>query len=594
MDACAHQAITLKTDIEGFWYPVVDKEKCVDCGLCDKVCPELHIDELKKNDYSKPAHTMAAINKKMSVRWDSTSGGAFSALADAMYEQGGYVSGAVYNEDFSVRNFISSNPADLERLRSSKYLQSKAEGLYKEIRELLRKGEKVLACGTPCQMAALRSFLRKDYDNLIIVDFICRGVNSPKVYRKYLDSLERKFGGKVVYVKAKNKELGWRNLTRKVVFDNGKVYYGVHMQDDFRRGYHTNVYCRPSCYACQYKGFPRMADITIADYWGIERVDPNMDNNIGTSMILLNSNKGIAFFEKVKDKLEWEETSFESVLPGNIALRKPIEPARIDRKSFFEDLDKGTFEDVTAKYFPLHEQAGSLKSQVKDFLRFFKSLFKMYRFSCHAWMNFLKINCRKNTVSSFRQRCVIYTMPSTVFDIHPTAKILLKSPFIYGNNPVKGLRMPTCLRMTENATLEIHGGPLTRYGNGAYNLRYGAYIEIINGGKLTIGQGAANVGLTIMCAKEVTIGNGVRIGRNVSIRDWNGPHVIINDHYRNHAPVHIGDHVWLCTGCTIMPGVTVGEGAVVAANSTVTKDVPPHSLVGGSPAKVIKENVEWY
>ena len=355
------------------------------------------------------------------------------------------MSGAVYNEDFSVRNFISSNPADLERLRSSKYLQSKAEGLYKEIRELLRKGEKVLACGTPCQMAALRSFLRKDYDNLIIVDFICRGVNSPKVYRKYLDSLECKFGGKVVYVKAKNKELGWRNLTRKVVFDNGKVYYGVHMQDDFRRGYHTNVYCRPSCYTCQYKGFPRMADITIADYWGIERVDPNMDNNIGTSMILLNSNKGIAFFEKVKDKLEWEETSFESVLPGNIALRKPIEPARIDRKSFFEDLDKGTFEDVTAKYFPLHEQAGSLKSQVKDFLRFFKSLFKMYRFSYHAWMNFLKINCRKNTVSSFRQRCVIYTMPSTVFDIHPTAKILLESPFIYGNNPVKGLRMPTCL-----------------------------------------------------------------------------------------------------------------------------------------------------
>lgn len=594
VDACAHQAISLKTDIEGFWYPVVDKEKCVDCELCDKVCPELHIDELKKNDYPKPAHTMAAINKKMSVRWDSTSGGAFSALADAMYEQGGYVSGAVYNEDFSVRNFISSNPADLERLRSSKYLQSKAEGLYKEIRELLRKGEKVLACGTPCQMAALRSFLRKDYDNLIIVDFICRGVNSPKVYRKYLDSLERKFGGKVVYVKAKNKELGWRNLTRKVVFDNGKVYYGVHMQDDFRRGYHTNVYCRPSCYTCQYKGFPRMADITIADYWGIERVDPNMDNNIGTSMILLNSNKGIAFFEKVKDKLEWEETCFESVLPGNIALRKPIEPARIDRKSFFEDLDKGTFEDVTAKYFPLREQTRSLKRRVKDILRKCISLYSMYHLSFRAWSNFIRVNCRKNTLSDFKAGHVIYTMPSAVFDLHPTAKIILNSSITYGLGRVRDLRMPTCLRMTENATLEIHDGPLTRYGNGAYGLCYGAYIEIVNGGKLTIGQGAANVGLTIMCAKEVTIGNGVRIGRNVSIRDWNGPHVIINDHYRNHAPVHIEDHVWLCTGCTIMPGVTVGEGAVVAANSTVTRDVPPHSMVAGSPAKVVKENVEWY
>lgn len=594
VDVCAHQAISLKTDIEGFWYPVVDETKCVDCGLCNKVCPELNIADLKKNDYPQPAHTIAAINKKMSVRWDSTSGGAFSALADAMYEEGGYVSGAIYNEDFSVRNFISNNPDDLKKLRSSKYLQSKAEGIYKEIRDLLRKGEKVLACGTPCQMAALRSFLRKDYENLIIVDFICRGVNSPKVYRKYLDSLERKFGGKVVYVKAKNKELGWRNLTRKVVFDNGKSYYGVHMQDDFRRGYHTNVYCRPSCYSCQYKSFPRMADITIADYWGIEKVDPNMDNNIGTSMILLNSNKGIAYFEKVKDKLEWEETKFESILPGNIALSKPIEPAKIDRKTFFEDLDRGTFEEVTAKYFPLVTKNETLKDKVKSILRLGKSLFKKYGFSYRAWSNFLIVNLRKNTISNIKAGHVIYTMPSAVFDIHPSAKIEIKAPFLFGNNPVKGMKIPTCLKMGTNTKLEIHNGPLTRYGTGPYNLRYGAYIEIVNGGKLTIGQGACNVGLTIMCAKEVTIGNGVRIGRNVSIRDWNGPHVIINEHYRNHAPVHIGDRVWLCTGCTIMPGVTIGEGAVVAANSTVTKDVPPYSLVGGSPAKVLKEKIEWY
>lgn len=593
-DACPKGCITFKEDIEGFGYPVVDETKCVDCGLCDKVCPELNIVDLKKNDYPQPAHTIAAINKKMSARWDSTSGGAFSALADAMYEEGGYVSGAIYNEDFSVRNFISNNPDDLKKLRSSKYLQSKAEGIYKEIRDLLRKGEKVLACGTPCQMAALRSFLRKDYDNLIIVDFICRGVNSPKVYRKYLDSLERKFGGKVVYVKAKNKELGWRYLTRKVVFDNGKVYYGVHMQDDFRRGYHTNVFCRPSCYSCQYKGFPRMADITIADYWGIEKVDPNMDNNIGTSMILLNSNKGIAYFEKVKDKLEWEETKFESILPGNIALRKSIEPARIDRNKFFEDLDKGTFEEVTAKYFPLIQKKKTLKGKVKTVLKAGYYFYKRFGFSYRSWSNFIKVNFRTNTISNIKAGHVIYTMPSAVFDIHPSAKIEIKAPFLFGNNPVRGMKMPTCLRMEANTTLEIHDGPLTRYGTGPYNLRYGAYIEIVNGGKLTIGQGACNVGLTIMCAKEVTIGNGVRIGRNVSIRDWNGPHVIINEHYRNHAPVHIGDRVWLCTGCTIMPGVTIGEGAVVAANSTVTKDVPPYSLVGGSPAKILKEKIEWY
>ncbi len=593
-DVCPKGAIRFDTDIEGFLYPVVDKDKCVDCGLCERICPELNIKTLKKNDFDIPAHTIAAIHKKMNIRWDSTSGGAFSAMAEAMYEQGGYVGGAIYNDDFTVRHYISDNPADLVKLRSSKYLQSNAQGLYKEIKRLLQVGNKVLVCGTPCQMTALRSYLGKDYDNLIIVDFVCRGVNSPKVYRKYLDDLERKYGGKVVYVKAKNKELGWRNLTRKVVFDNGKVYYGVRMEDDFRRGYHTNVFCRPSCYNCKYKGFPRMADITIADYWGIEKVDQNLDNNIGTSMILLNSRKGVEYFERVKDKLEWREAPFETIFGGNIALRKSIEPAKIDRGQFFHDLDASTFDDVVEKYFPSKATSQkSFKHKIKSALKPYCSL-RRFGFSVRAYINFLRINYRHNTEASLKDGVVMYTMPGSVYDIHPSAKIKVGMPFLYGNAPVKGMRMPTCLRMESNAQLVIHDGPLTRYGRGPYNLRYGAYIEIRRGGTLKIGQGAANVGLTVMCSKEVTIGNGVRIGRNVSIRDWNGPHVIINESYRNHAPVHIEDHVWLCSGCTIMPGVTVGEGSVVAANSTVTKDVPPHSLVGGSPAKILREQIEWY
>lgn len=595
VDACAHKAISLQTDIEGFWYPVVNKAQCVECGLCEKACPELNITELKKNDYPKPAKTIAAIHRNMKIRWDSTSGGAFTALADAMYRQGGYVSGAIYNDDFSVRNFISNNPEDLVKIRSSKYLQSKAEGVYAEIRSLLRKGEKVLACGTPCQMAALRSFLRKDYENLIIVDFICRGVNSPKVYRKYLDSLERKYGGKVVYVKAKNKELGWRNLTRKVVFDNGEVYYGVRMEDDFRRGYHTNVFCRPSCYTCQYKGFPRIADITIADFWGIEKVDKNLDNNIGTSMILLNSQKGEKYFELVKDDLEYKEAKFESILAGNGALSSPLSAPKINREQFFNDLDVENFEWVTEKYFPLKKASKvSAKQKIKEKIKILRNVYKNFGLSLRAYYNLIMLNNRKNTVSSFGDGKLLYTMPSAVFDIHKSAKIDLDIPFLFGTAPVKGMKLPTCLRMAPNTTLKVHNGPMTRYGTGRYRMCYGAYIEIINGGKLTIGQGAANVGLTIMCAKEVTIGNGVRIGRNVSIRDFNGAHVIISDTYVNHAPVKIEDHVWLCTGCTIMPGVTIGEGSVVAANAVVTRSVPPRSLVAGAPAKVIKSNIEWY
>lgn len=595
VDVCTHKAITLKEDIEGFWYPVVNKDKCIECGLCDKICPEQNIETLKKNDSPKPLKTIAAIHRNMRVRWDSTSGGAFSALADAMYRQGGYVSGAIYNEDFSVRNYVSNDKEDLVKIRSSKYLQSKAEGVFAEIRALLRKGEKVLACGTPCQMVALRSFLRKDYENLIIVDFICRGVNSPKVYRKYLDSLERKYGSKVVYVKAKNKELGWRNLTRKVVFENGEAYYGVSMVDDFRRGYHTNVFCRPSCYTCQYKGFPRIADITIADYWGIEKVDKNLDNNIGTSMILLNSKKGEAYFELAKNDLEFRETKFESILAGNGALTSPLSAPKINRELFFKDLDEGTFELVTEKYFPLKKtDKKSTKQKIKEKIKLLRNIYQNFGLSLRAYCNFIKLNHRKNTASSLKNGNLLYTMPSAVFDIHPSAKIDLEIPFIFGNAPVRGMKMPTCLRMAPNTTLTVHNGPLTRYGTGTYRMCYGAYIEVVNSGKLTIGQGAANVGLTIMCAKEITIGNGVRIGRNVSIRDYNGAHVIVSDTYVNHAPVHIEDHVWLCTGCSIMPGVTIGEGSVVAANAVVTKSVPPRSLVAGTPAKVIKSGIEWY
>lgn len=597
VDVCAQQAISLMTDIEGFWYPKVNRDKCTDCALCEKVCPELNIKKLKNNNFPKPAKTIAAIHQNMRVRWDSTSGGAFTALAEAMYNQGGYVSGAIYNDDFSVSNFISNNPEDLEKIRSSKYLQSKAEGLYAEIRNLLRKGEKVLACGTPCQMAALRSFLRKDYENLIIVDFVCRGVNSPKVYREYLNSLERKHGGKVIYVKAKNKELGWRNLTRKVVFDNGKKYYGVGVIDDFRRGYHTNVFCRPSCYTCQYKGFPRIADITIADYWGIEKIDKNLDNNIGTSMILLNSNKGVEYFELAKNSLEYIETKFESILAGNGALITPISPAKINRNQFFKDLDDNNFEYVTEKYFPLSKSHLSTKDKLKNLAKSillpFIEIYNELGLSPKAYYNYIKLNfLRKNTKRNNGHKIV--TASNVVFDIHKDANIILNGSIVYGSIPVKGMKVPTCLKMTAGTTLEIHEGPLTRYGVKPYNLRYGAYIEVVNNGKLTIGQGAANVGLTIMCAKEVTIGNGVRIGRNVSIRDWNGQHVIVSDTYVNHSPVKIEDHVWLCTGCSIMPGVTIGEGSVVASNAVVTKDVPPRSLVAGTPAKVIKNNIEWY
>ena len=171
-DICPKQAITFKTDLEGFWYPEVNMDRCIDCGLCDKICPIINITDLKKNDLPQ-AVCYAAEHKNLEVVFDSTSGGMFSALADSVYRSEGYVGGAIFNEDFSVRQYISNAKSDLVKLRSSKYLQSNADGFYYKVRDLVKSGEKVLACGTPCQMAALRAFLKKDYENLLIADFIC-------------------------------------------------------------------------------------------------------------------------------------------------------------------------------------------------------------------------------------------------------------------------------------------------------------------------------------------------------------------------------------------------------------------------------------
>lgn len=596
VDVCPTKAISLVTDIEGFWYPEIDMELCIDCGLCEKVCPELHITELKKNEFEEPI-CYGAIHKDLEVRWDSTSGGLFSVFAEKMYEQNGYVSGAIFNDDFSVKNFISNNEEDLPQLRSSKYLQSKAEGLHSKIKKLLINNEKVLACGTPCQMAGLRRFLGKDYSNLIIIDFICRGVNSPKVFRKYLDSLEDEYGSKVVYIKEKNKELGWRSLSRKVVFENNKVYYGVGMEDSFRYGFHqTNVYCRPACYSCKYKGFPRIADITIADFWGIEKVNKNFDNNLGTSLIMVNNNKGAEYFNSIKSKIEWGKFSLNDALPHNQALVKPLTSPTIDREGFFKHLDKNTFDKTASLYFSNKKKLKiGVKQRLKALLRPWYNLVSTLGFNPITYYRFLWLNFfRKNTKSNWKLNHLIFPTSHTVFDIHPDAKIIINKAAKFGAKSVKGSKYESRLKMDKNISLVINDGPLTRYGTGPYLLRYGFDIQIVNEGKLIIGQGASNMNLNIMCAKEITIGNGVRIGRNVTIRDWNGPHVILSSSYRNHAPVIIGDNVWIASDVTIMPGVTIGDGAVIGGNSLVNKDVPKGAMVAGTPARIINENIEWY
>lgn len=578
-DACPKQAITFKTDNEGFWYPEVDMEKCIDCGLCEKVCPIINVRELKKNDLPESI-CYAAEHKNLEVVFDSTSGGLFSAFADIMYKSGGYVGGAVFNEDFkSVRQFISNDKKDLPRLRSSKYLQSSLEGFYSQVRDLLKAGEKVLVCGSPCQMAALRAFLRKDYDNLIIADYICRGINSPKVWGKYIDSFEERYGHKVVYAKAKSKEYGWRNLTQKIILDDGKSYYETKTQSNFTKGYlQTGVYCRPSCYDCKFKGYPRISDITLADFWGIEKVNTSMEKNLGTSLVMINSKKGERFFETVKGRINYVQVPFNSIEAGNRSLNLSVDPPKVDRKQFFADLDNMTFLQIADKYIKTPK---SKREKIKAPLRYARTIMRYTGMRPKPLFQFFKYN----TIKEIIRGDVIIPTPYTVIELHKGGRILKKGVSIIGVKKFSKSKLETRILVDANAILDFQGN---------VSIGYGSDIEVFPNAALSFGAGSkTNIGATIICGERIEIGKDTMLGRHITIRDNNGSHYMNRQGYKNTRPVIIGDKVWLTEQSTVMPGVKIGDGAIIGALSLVIRNVPAHCLASGHPAEVIDEDILW-
>ncbi len=582
-DICPKDAITFETDIEGFWYPKVNLYKCIDCGLCEKVCPIINIDSLKKNDLEQSI-CYAAEHKDLEVVFDSTSGGLFSALADITYKDKGYVGGAIFNDDFSVKQYISSDKHDLPKLRSSKYVESNLEGFYQEVKSLLIKGEKVLICGCPCQMSAMRAFLRKDYDNLIIADFICLGINSPKVWKKYLDSFTERYGSKVIYSKAKSKEYGWRNLTQKVILENGETHYETKDQSNYTQGYiRTHAYARPSCYECRFKGFPRISDITLADFWGIENVDKSMEKNLGTSLVMINSKKGETFFEKVKSRINYVQVPFESILNGNPALQESLSKPNVDRTEFFSDLDKMTFTQIAAKY--IHKKPVGVRvwlSSLRKDMKYYYEILRTTRLHIKPIYQLFKYNSIKEII----RKDIILPTPYCIIDIDKSAKISKHGMTIIGTKiKFPKSKKETLFHVGSNANLELHGD---------IKIGYGADIEVFDNASLTIGKNVfTNLYLTLICGDRISIGSDTMIGRNVTIRDNNGGHYINRKGYKNSAPVIIGEKCWLCEQCVIMNGVKVGNGAIVGAKSFVVRNVPSYTMVSGHPAEVVDEDVLW-
>lgn len=346
MNRCPKQVITLVPNGEGFWYPSVSQAKCVHCNLCINTCPVL---KPKQNlNFSEP-EVYAAWNRDKNIRIQSTSGGVFSALAKVFIQGGGYVIGARYCDDFTISHCIIEREEDIPLLRQSKYAQSDLHDIFREIQNKLKSGKKVLFCGTPCQSAGLQSFLSKEYSNLYTCDFICRGVISPKVYRKFLTDMSRKYGSALKTVQFKNKDYGWNCFSTKLGFQNETSYQEDRYNDFYMRGYlKHNLYLRPSCHNCQFKSFPRVSDLSLGDFWGIGNYQKELDTNKGTSVVLINSQKGKELFLGMEDMLVCSERTLDEVLMGNSCLLHSA-PAGEFRTYFFRHMDIIAFDKLIEK-----------------------------------------------------------------------------------------------------------------------------------------------------------------------------------------------------------------------------------------------------
>lgn len=336
--SCPVACITMEYDNEGFRYPRVNQNRCIHCKSCEKACPAM----VPAFSAGVPK-AIAAQNLDASVRAMSSSGGVFSALARETIRCGGLVCAAVYDADFSVTHILADTPEAVARQRGAKYSQSCAEQCYMQIRTALRGGTPVLFVGTPCQTAGLRAFLGRDDENLLLVDMICHGVVSSKVWTRYLEERRKLDAGEtsVVSVNLRSKVSGWSRYRYSVSihYADGSTYQVHQGEDLLMQGFTRNLYLRPSCSQCAFKGENRCADLTLGDYWGIWNHHPKLDDNQGTSLLLVHTSKGQAAWNTVENQFRAMETSYQEAISENPSAVRSSPPCDA-RETFFRGLDR--------------------------------------------------------------------------------------------------------------------------------------------------------------------------------------------------------------------------------------------------------------
>ena len=344
---CPPKCIEMVCDNEGFLYPTISASQCTECGLCEKTCPVL----THKLQYEEKEITAyAAFNKDENVRLKSSSGGIFSLLANYIFSQNGIVFGAAFDHDFNVIHSHAENTEELEALLGSKYVQSSIGDCYQRTKEILKTGRLVLFSGTPCQIEGLLSYLKKPYDNLITQDLICHGVPSPMVWRHYIKYRESAANDSTLQkVSFRSKDTGWKEYSISLSFENGKEYRAPHDKDPMMQVFLHNLCLRPSCYDCAFKSKARRSDITLADFWGIQNLLSDMDDNKGTSLVFIQSPKGEEIFSRIMDSLTVVNVNTDKAISYNTSM---INSSTLPKKrgEFLKRISAKKFVKVQSKY----------------------------------------------------------------------------------------------------------------------------------------------------------------------------------------------------------------------------------------------------
>lgn len=338
MNICPKGAIKMISDEEGFRYPKIDSSKCIDCGLCNKVCPMLNSDKLFQDD----PKVYAVKIKDEESRKNSTSGGMFTAISNYILSSGGVVYGATYDDNMKVVHSRLTDTKERDNAKGSKYVQSNIENIFEQVKKDL-KDKIVLFTGTPCQNASLKQYLSKS-DSLYLCDIVCHGVPSPLMWEERVKLLSKK--GKVVDYYFRDKINGWHTHTEKVIYEN-KIDYKSNLSQMGKEIFYSHLILRPSCHTCPFTSIKRVSDITIGDFWGIDKVMPDFDDNKGVSLVLLNTKKGLELFNKVKNDLIVRESNTKDCLQPQLMYPSKPNPKR---EQFFKDYNKYGYEYVLKKY----------------------------------------------------------------------------------------------------------------------------------------------------------------------------------------------------------------------------------------------------